>query len=340
MYDLRSDTVTKPSDGMRQAMYDAEVGDDVYGEDPTINKLQELAARLTGKYAGIYVPTGSMGNLISIYLLCGKGNEIIAHEKAHILHYEMASLSAVAGAMPVAVPGERGIVQADRIESLIRPDVYHMPNTRLIEVENTHNLAGGTCYTENELAAIRKLADSHGIKVHMDGARVFNASAATGLPVEKICSFADSVSFCLSKGLGAPVGSVLCGDEQFIKEARSVRKMLGGGMRQAGVLAAAGIFALENNVERLVEDHENARVIARALAETGWAKVDPDTIETNIIYFDTVGIKAADVSLKLKKLGILCNPTGPQAIRIVTNLHIGDGEINNIREIILSAKIS
>lgn len=334
MYDLRSDTITKPTEGMRKAMYEAEVGDDVYGEDPSINRLQDIAADLVGKEASIYVPTGSMGNLIPIFLLCGRGNELIAHSEAHILHYEMTSVAAIAGVMPVPVDGERGVVTVAGVESHIRSDIYYLPHTKLIEIENTHNLAGGTCYKKEELFALAHFAKKQGLKIHMDGARMFNASAATGMTVGEIAACADTVTFCLSKGLGAPVGSLLCGEKDFVAEARRVRKLLGGGMRQAGILAAAGIYALENNIERLKEDHENAKKIASALSRTLWAEVDLDTVETNIIRFDTVGASAQEISDSLKTKRILCNPTGPNSIRMVTSLAIQARDIVQICEII------
>ena len=334
IFDLRSDTITKPTEEMKKAIYDAEVGDDVYGEDPTINRLQEKAAELVGKEAALFVPSGSMGNLIPIYLNCGKGNELIAHKLSHILHYEMTSLASIAGSMPVPAEGERGILSAATIEALIRSDIYYMPKTRLIEVENTHNLAGGTCYRKPELEAIHDLAAERGISVHMDGARLFNAVTATGTPAADICSYVDTVTFCLSKGLGAPVGSMLCGDADFIAEARRVRKTLGGGMRQAGVLAAAGLYALENNIGRLHEDHEHAGMLAAALAAADWVDLDPDGIETNIIYFKTPGRPAADISAALADSGILCHATGPDSIRMVTCLETDRNDVDDVIRII------
>ena len=321
---------------MRKAMYNAEVGDDVYGEDPTINRLQEMSAELVEKEAAIYVPSGSMGNLIPMYLLCGRGNELIAHRDAHILHYEMTSVASIAGVMPVGVEGERGIVSPEEVDSHIRADIYYLPRTKLIEVENSHNIAGGTCYKEPDLSALAKLAKQRNLKIHMDGARLFNAATATGMAPKRICSYVDSVTFCLSKGLGAPVGSILCGESSFIAEARRVRKILGGGMRQAGVLAAAGIFAIEHNIERLHEDHEHAKTIAQALSETTWADVDLETVETNIIRFSTVGVSAQAIADKLKEKGVLCGPTGPHAIRMVTCLEISAQDVAEVCSIIRS----
>ena len=331
-YDLRSDTITKPSEGMRKAIYDAEVGDDVYGEDPSVNKLQEVAAGLTGKEAAIFISSGTMGNLIPIYVNCGRGNELIAHRQAHILHHEMAGLAAIAGAMPVAVDGERGILKPEAVEPVIRPGVYSMPRTKLIEIESTHNRAGGTCYAKADLEAVLGVARKHNLAVHLDGARLFNAAAATGLSPKEICSYTDTVTFCLSKGLGAPVGSVLCGDSAFITEARRIRKLLGGATRQAGVLAAAGLYALENNIERLKEDHENAGLLAEALKSTKWAVIGP--VETNIVYFATPGKEAAQICKALAEKGVVCNPAGPELIRMVTSLEISRADTKEVCRII------
>lgn len=332
-YDLRSDTVTKPSDGMRKAMYDAEVGDDVYREDPTVNKLEEEAARLTGKKAGLFVTSGSMGNLIALYLNCGKGNEVIAHEASHIFHYELASAAALAGVMPAPIRGDRGIVTVEEAEKRIRPGIYYMPRTTLLEVENAHN---STYYRIEELEPVAKFAKKQGLKMHMDGARLFNAATAAGVPAKKIASYTDTVTFCLSKGLGAPVGSVLCGDKDFIDEARRIRKMLGGGMRQAGVLAAAGLYALEYNVDRLAEDHAHARKLAEALHATTWATIDPKKVETNILFFDTPGVPASTIVDALKKQGVLCSATGPESIRLVTHLDISKKDVDAVCGIIAS----
>ena len=333
-FDLRSDTVTKPSEGMKKAMYRAEVGDDVYGEDPTINRLKDQAAEITGKKAALFVPSGSMGNLIPLYLLGGRGNEILAHKNSHILHYEMASVSALAGILPVGVEGSRGILKPENLALHIRPQVYYMPRATLIEIENTHNREGGTCYSLNDLKAVKEFAVQHGMYVHMDGARVFNAAAAVNLPVKRIASFTDTLTFCLSKGLGAPVGSLLCGSKEFIAEARRVRKLLGGGMRQAGILAAAGIYALENNVERLVTDHEHAKVIANALRDTNWADIDPESVETNIVIFTTPNHPAERMVSALKRRGILCGASGGDKIRMVTHLEISRDDITQICDII------
>ena len=333
-YDLRSDTITKPGEGMRRAMYEAEVGDDVYGEDPSINRLQDMAAELTGKEAAIFVSSGSLGNLIPIYLLCGRGNEVIAHERAHIFHFEMASVANIAGSMPAPARAVRGILEPDNVKPLVRADIYYLPRTRMIEVENTHNLEGGSFYTLRDLAALRELADENGLVIHMDGARLFNAAVASGAQPKEICEYADTVTFCLSKGLGAPVGSVLCGESEVIAEARRVRKMLGGGMRQAGILAAAGIYALEFNIDRLSEDHVHAKMIAAALAETIWAEIDMSRVDTNILFFGTRGYRAADIAVKLREHGVFCNTAGAGSIRMVTSLAVNRQDIEEVCRII------
>ena len=286
-YDLKSDTVTRPSPGMRKAMAEADVGDDVYAEDPTVNRLQDMAAEITGKEAALFVSSGSMGNLIPVYLNCGRGNELLIDWRGHIVQHELASATAIAGCLPVQIPTEKGILSVADLEPRIQPDIYYCTRTRMVALENTHNAAGGTYYPLETLKEIGTFARRRKLAVHLDGARLFNAAAASGAPVKAICADATTVTFCLSKGLGAPVGALLCGKKDFIADARRVRKMLGGGMRQAGIIAAAGVYALQNNVERLAEDHENAKAIAKALAETDWAAIDPEDVVTNILYFRT-----------------------------------------------------
>ena len=332
--DLRSDTITWPDGGMRKAMYEAEVGDDVYSDDPTVNALQDLGAEITGKEASIFVPSGTMGNLIALYQNCPRGSEVIAHELSHIFHYELSSMAALAGVMPRPVPGEKGKVTPDEIDKHLRGEVYYVAHTGLIEIENTHNLAGGTCYSKHELSAIADYASDKNIPIHMDGARIFNASETTGMSVREISSYTDTITFCLSKGLGAPVGSLLCGPEDFIKEARRTRKMLGGGMRQAGIIAAAGIYALRNNVRKLKTDHQHAKMISHALSETSYAAIDPDSVETNIIYFTAEKGSSEIISGLLKRHGILISILGPDKMRIVTHLCINSDQIEKVIEII------
>ena len=318
---------------MRKAMYEAEVGDDVYSEDPTINALQDRSAEITGKQAAIFVPSGSMGNLISIFLNCGRGNEVIAHEKSHIFHYELTSLASIAGAMPVTAPGKRGILTPEAVEPLIRPGAYYMPRTRMIEFENTHNLECGTCWSVEELATIASFARKHHLATHLDGARLMNAAVAQGVDISEFCKFADTVTFCLSKGLGAPVGSVLCGEKHFIDEARRVRNLLGGGMRQAGILAAAGHYALDNHIERLADDHAHAALIGSVLAEVEWAELDPRTIETNLVYFDTTN-DAAQIVKKLEKKSVRFFASGSRTIKLATCLEQSREDIETVCEAI------
>jgi len=339
VYDLRSDTVTRPSPAMRKAMSEADVGDDVYGEDPSVNKLQEMSAQVTGKDAALFVSSGSMGNLIPIYLNCGKGNEVLCDSRAHIVQHELASATAIAGALPIQIPTDRGILDVDQLESRVQPDIYYCARTKMIAVENTHNAAGGTFYPLATLKKIGVFARRRKMSVHMDGARLFNAAAAGGDSVKSLCAEVDTVTFCISKGLGAPVGALICGTKDFIAEARRVRKLLGGGMRQAGIIAAAGIYALTNNVERLKEDHENAKTLAQALACTSWAALIPDEVVTNILYFRTPERNADDVVHALEHKGILCDSSGPDRIRFVTHLDISRKDTMEIARILQDVKL-
>ncbi|MGO9411056.1 MAG: low-specificity L-threonine aldolase [Spirochaetia bacterium] len=339
VYDLRSDTVTRPSPAMRKAMYEAEVGDDVYGEDPSVNKLQEMSAAMTGKEAALFVSSGSMGNLIPLYLNCGRGNEVLCDSRAHIVQHELASATAIAGVLPIQVPTDRGILDAELLESRVQPDIYYCARTKMIAVENTHNAAGGTFYPLATLKKIGVFARRRKMSVHMDGARLFNASAASGDPVKSLCTEVDTVTFCISKGLGAPVGALVCGTKELIAEARRVRKLLGGGMRQAGIIAAAGMYALANNVERLPEDHENAKTLAQALACTSWAALVPDDVVTNIIYFRTPERNADDVVHALEQKGILCGSAGQDVIRFVTHLDVSRKDTAEIARVIQDVKL-
>lgn len=315
--DLRSDTVTKPTPAMRRAMAEAPVGDDVYGEDPTVNLLQHRVAELLGKEAGLFVPSGSMGNLLALYLLAGRGGEVLAHEHSHIIHYELASGAALAGCQIVPVPGERGVLRPEALGSRVRSPVYYNARTKLVEVENTGNLAGGTYYTLEELADVQTWARGQGVPVHMDGARLWNAATAQGLEPGAIAAHADTVTVCFSKALGAPVGSVLCGPRAFIDEALRVRKMLGGGMRQAGILAAAALHALDHHRAGLADDHHHARLLAEALGASGWAEVVPP--DTNIVFATTRGRPASEVAAKLASQGVLVSAFSSDRIRLVTH---------------------
>ncbi len=322
--DLRSDTVTKPTRQMRRAMAEAEVGDDVYGEDPTVNRLQARAAEIFGREAALFVPTGSMGNLISIKVWTHHGNEVICEERGHINQYELASMSAIAGCMPRTTAAPDGILSWELIEPLIRPKIYYRAQTALISLENTHNMAGGSIYPPETVADICDRAHAGGLPVHLDGARIFNAAVALGRSVAELTRKCDSVMFCLSKGLGAPVGSMLVGSREFIEKAHVYRKLFGGGMRQVGVLAAAGLVALEESPQRLHEDHANARYLAEGLAQIPGISVDPKKVQTNIVIFDVrgTGRTAGEICAELAKRKVLTGPTDKFAIRMVTHCDV------------------
>jgi threonine aldolase len=319
--DLRSDTVTKPTPAMRRAMAEAEVGDDVYGEDPTVNRLEQRAAEVFGREAAIFVPSGTMGNQIAIRIHTQHGQEVICDERAHIFNYEMAMLAAFSGcvARPIATPD--GILRWSDVSRRIAPKIYYRAATGLISLENTHNMAGGTVYPPEVADEICDRAHEAGIPVHLDGARIFNAAVALGKPVAEITHKFDSVMFCLSKGLGAPVGSLLVGSREFIERARIYRKALGGGMRQAGILAAAGLIALEQGPQELARDHENARYLARGLAQIRGVRLDPASVVTNIVVFDisASGLHSAELSKRLAARNVFANGISPEAMRFVTH---------------------
>jgi threonine aldolase len=339
MIDLRSDTVTKPTPEMRRAMAEAEVGDDVYGEDPTVNRLEESAARISGKEAALFVPTGTMGNTIAIKLHTEHGQEVICDARAHILNYELAMMAWFAGCVARPIPTADGILSWDRIEREYRPLGPHAAPTGLIEIENTHNMAGGTVYSFDNIEDICDRAHDLGLPVHMDGARVFNASVASGRPIGDLVAKVDTVMFCLSKGLGAPVGSMLAGPRKVIDKGRLYRKRLGGGMRQAGVLAAAGLIALEQMPAKLIQDHANAKLLGRGLHEIDRIRVEKDHICTNIVFFDVseTGLQAAAFSSRLKDRGVLANAVGLASIRMVTHYDVTEAmcrdAIEAVREV-------
>ncbi|HOQ94200.1 MAG TPA: GntG family PLP-dependent aldolase [Sphaerochaeta sp.] len=318
VFDLRSDTITKPTKGMREAMAGAEVGDDVYREDPTMTALENRAAALTGKERALFVSSGCMGNLIALFVQAGRGKEVLTASSSHIIGHEIGSMAAIAGTLPITIDVPRGILSAHDLEGRVKGGAYDAATTAVIAVENT---IGGVCYPIENLKGIRSFADAHHLNVHMDGARIFNAQVATGIPVKEWASWADTITFCLSKGLGAPIGSLLCGSEVFIREALTVRKMLGGGMRQTGILAAAGLYALDHHIERLADDHRHARMIAESLERSGWAQVDMEGVETNIIFFTVPTMETQEVLDRLKAVGILANTEG-SVVRLVTNLDI------------------
>jgi len=326
--DLRSDTVTQPTPEMREAMASAKVGDDVYGDDPSVNRLQDTAAGLMGKEAALFVPSGTMGNLAGILAHCQRGDEVIIGNKNHSFLFEAGGISAVGGIHSYQIPNQAdGSVLPDDVEAAIRPDDAHDPISRLVCLENSHNRCGGTVQDVAYTRGISKLAHAHGLKVHLDGARVFNAAAALRVEARELAEPVDSVTFCLSKALCAPVGSVLCGTAEFIKRAHRARKMLGGGMRQAGVLAAAGLVALEKMVSRLGEDHERARKLAEGLRSIAGVKLDPGTPATNMVFFELapdVKQSTADLESRLRSAGILIAASGSRRFRFVTHYWIDD----------------
>jgi len=323
--DLRSDTTTLPTDEMRQAIAESELGDDVFQGDPTVNKLQDLAAQRMGKEAALLVPSGTMANLASILTHCGRGAEVILGNRAHTYKYEKGGISAYGGIHSTQIPNQDdGTMQLEDIRAAIRGIDDHFPVTKLICLENTHNVCSGAPLSVKYTKEVANLARAHNIKLHIDGARIFNAAVAQGVEVQELVEDADSMSFCMSKGLAAPVGSIICGSKDFIDQARGIRKGLGGGMRQAGIIAAAGIVALETMVDRLQEDHTNARLLADGIADLSGIVLDPETIKTNIIYFDMddTAVESANFLTVLAAKGIQFFDTGPRRFRMVTHYGI------------------
>lgn len=327
--DLRSDTVTRPSSAMREVISKAEVGDDVFEDDPTVKKLEMIVADLLGKEDALFVASGTMANQVCLRALTQPGDEVILEEESHIFNYEVGSASALSGLQLYPVKGNRGVITAEEIEERIRPDNVHIPKTRVIVLENTHNRAGGTVFPLDEIAKIARLALKHQIKMHLDGARLWNAVMATGTPLHTWTKPFDSVSVCLSKGLGAPIGSVIAGSEEFIRRARRGRKMYGGGMRQVGIIAAAGIYAIENNFNRLIEDHRNAKLLAQRLSTIEGLKIDLEGVETNIVVIDIqkTGRSVEQFLDDLKEQGVLLVPFGKTKIRGVTHLDVKRDDI-------------
>lgn len=323
--DLRSDTVTLPTPAMREAMYRAEVGDDVYGEDPTVNRLEEMGAEQTGKEAGLFVVSGTMGNLVALLTHCQRGDEVILGDWSHSFLYEAGGSAALGGIHPRPLPNQPdGTLDPAQVEAVIRSENVHFPRTRLICLENTHNRCGGAVLPTGYMARIGAIARRHGLALHLDGARVFNAAIALGVDAKDLTRDADSVMFCLSKGLSAPVGSVVCGSEAFIREARRARKIVGGGMRQAGIIAAAGIVALEQMVDRLAEDHANARRLAEGLAEIPGIAVDPEKVQTDIVIFELTAqdMTPAELVAGLRAEGVLLLAIEGRRLRAVTHYGI------------------
>ena len=329
--DLRSDTVTLPTPAMREAIYHAELGDDVFGEDPTTNRLEKLAAQRMGKEAALLVASGTMGNLVCLLTHCGRGEEVILGDQSHTFVYEAGGMSALGGIHPHTIANQPdGTLRLEDIEAAIRGDDVHFPRTRLICLENTHNRCNGSALTPQYTDAVAALAKNRGLAVHLDGARIFNAAVTLGVDVKELTRSVDSLSFCLSKGLAAPVGSVVCGSKKFIAQARRIRKVLGGGMRQSGIIAAAGIAALEQMVERIAEDHKNARRLTEGIARIEGLSVDPAKTQTNIVYFDLAGerLTAQKLVMALSKKGIKLLPVGPRRLRAVTHYGISAEDID------------
>ncbi len=325
MIDLRSDTVTLPTPAMREAMYRAEVGDDVFGEDPTVNRLEEMAAERMGKEAALFVVSGTMANLVCLLTHCGRGDEFIVGHLAHTFLYEVGASAGLGGLHPHTVPNQPdGTLDLGEVEAAIRGDNIHFPRTRLICLENTHNRCDGAALSAEYTRSLCQLAHSRHIAVHLDGARIFNAAIALGVDVKELTRDVDSVAFCLSKGLACPVGSLICGRADFIAEARRSRKMVGGGMRQAGIIAAAGIVALEQMVDRLAEDHANARRLAEGLAEVAGLFVNLERVQTNIVYFDLLdrNLEPEHFLARLREQGVKILATGPRRFRAVTHYGI------------------
>jgi len=327
--DLRSDTVTRPTPAMRKAMSEAEVGDDVFGEDPTVNALQEKIANLLGKEAALFVPSGTMANQLSIKSHTQPGDEVIIEASSHPYNFEGGAGAALSGIQFQCLKGVRGILDASQIEEAIRPADHHFPVTRLVCLENTHNRGGGSIYPLEKMVEIYQLAKSKGLLLHLDGARLWNASVAIGTKPHEYAQWADSVSVCLSKGLGAPIGSLVAGSKLFIDRVHRFRKMFGGGMRQVGIIAAAGIYALDHHLERLKEDHQNAKRLAVSLKEFKGVSIDPKHVETNIVIFDVAntGMRGSQVAEAMKKEGVLIHAFGKTQIRLVTHLDVTAADI-------------
>ncbi len=340
--DLRSDTVTKPSPGMRQAMLFAEVGDDVFGEDPTVNELQERVAEILDKEAALFLVSGTMGNQLAIKAHTQPGDEVIIEATSHAMNFEGGAGAVLSGVQFFGIPGCRGIFDVAQVEAAIRPDDVHFPVTRLVVIENTHNRGGGAVFPLSKIREVRELASTRGLRMHMDGARLWNACIASGIsPAEYAAPF-DSVSVCLSKGLGCPVGSLIAGSKEFTKRAHRFRKMVGGGTRQAGVLAAAGVYALDHHLQRLEEDHRKARRLAQGLANIRNIIINPKEVETNILYFNTApsGRGASEIAAALKERGVLVHPTSKDLIRTVTHMDVSFDQIDqalNVIEAIMAA---
>jgi len=335
MIDLRSDTITKPSAEMRKAMCEAEVGDDVYKEDPTVNELEHYVAELFGKEAALFVPSGVMGNQICLNVLTQPSDEIICEKTAHIFQYESGSAAALSGLHLNLIEGNRGVITPEQVEPLIRPrEAYYMPRTKVIEVENTHNVGGGTIFPLETIKELRALAEKYGLYTHLDGARIWNAHVETGIPLDEYAKYFDSVSVCFSKGLGAPIGSAILGDKAFVEEAFRVRKAWGGGMRQVGIIAAGALYAVKNNISRLKEDHEKARSLAEFLSELNGVKIDADAVQTNIVAFEPLNVSVKEGIKACAERGLRVSAGGHGKIRAVTHMDVSFEEIEEAKKIL------
>lgn len=327
--DLRSDTVTKPTPAMREAMFKAEVGDDVFGEDPTVNKLQEKCAEISGKEKALYVPSGCMANQLAVKSHTLQGDEVICESECHIFNYETAAPAVISNVQMMTVKGEYGVMQLDEIKKFVRTKEYYFPRTRLICLENTHNRAGGVIQPIEVIKEISEFARKNDIRMHMDGARIYNASVETGISVKEYASYFDSISFCFSKGLGAPVGSILCGSAEFIAIAHKWRKIIGGGMRQAGILAAAALYALENHTERLKEDNQKAKYFANEISQINEVALNLDKVHTNIVIFANSKYPKSELISKLKEKGVLISAGSFENLRAVFHLDVTKEEVED-----------
>ena len=332
--DLRSDTVTQPTPAMRAAMADAEVGDDVFGDDPTVKRLEACVADMLGKEAALFAPSGTMANQLAVRAHTESGDEILIDANAHIYYYEAGGPAALSGVSCRCLNGVRGIFTAADVEAALRPSDQHYPPTKLVCLENTHNRGGGTIWPLERIREVAGFARRQGLRMHLDGARLWNASVATGIAERDYAVHFDSVSVCFSKGLGAPIGSVLCGSRDFIQRARRFRKMLGGGMRQVGILAAGALYALEHQRSRLADDHANARALAQGLARLPGIELDPTTVQTNIVFFNVKTVQAKELVQRLDQAGVRMLALGPNSIRAVTNLMVTAEEIPKAVEIV------
>ncbi|MEM6645263.1 MAG: GntG family PLP-dependent aldolase [Bacteroidota bacterium] len=330
MYDLRSDTVTRPTDGMRQAMYEAEVGDDVFGEDPTVLRLQKRVAGVLGKEAALFVPSGTMGNQIALAVQTNPGDEVIVERKMHVFNYESGAGGLISGVQFNVLDGPNGVLSAEQVQRAVRPGYYWEPKSRMIWLENTLNKAGGVIYPLDTIRDIAAIAREHQLGLHLDGARLWNASAASSIPEAEYAAPFDTVNVCLSKGLGTPVGSVLAGSAETIQRAHRMRKVLGGGMRQVGILAAAGLYALDHHRARLAEDHANARRLAEGIAALPAFSMDGRSVDTNIVMFDVVDGDALSALEQMKPHGIFMVPFGPSTIRATTHLDLSADDIDAV----------